>query len=105
MMSSSLWPEDLDATRATKTAFYLKFSYGLKSKHRLKSVVARDWLDVYVGGFAFRVVLYHAREILMLRHRANTYVRGAVRACTVCPVWWLCGSLTMYTHAPPPRAA
>ena len=26
--SSTLWPEDLAATRATKAAFYLKFAYG-----------------------------------------------------------------------------
>lgn len=63
---SMKWPDDLDAIRATKTAFLLKMKYSLSAHHRVHSTATRSYLDVSFKGFVFRMRLYHPRELTLL---------------------------------------
>jgi len=65
--SSGHWPDDLEAARHTKTAFYLRMADELQSQHSLDSVVTENWLEVRSGGFTFRVVIHHERDLLLLQ--------------------------------------
>jgi U3 small nucleolar RNA-associated protein 22 len=52
---SRRWPDNVEAIRALKTAFYVRISHELKSSHHLESVLSRDHLDVISSGFVFRI--------------------------------------------------
>jgi U3 small nucleolar RNA-associated protein 22 len=65
--SSGHWPDDLEAIRHTKTAFYLRMAEELQSQLSLDSTVTEDWLEVKSGGFMFRVVIYHERDLMHLQ--------------------------------------
>lgn len=70
LQSSARWPDDLEAIRKTKTAFYLRIADVLRKSKGLRSVASRDCLDVFVAGYAFRLRIHHERELSLLRRAA-----------------------------------
>ena len=69
--SSGHWPDDLEAIRHTKTAFYLRMADELQSQLSLDSTVAADWIEIPISGFTFRLVIHHERELLLLRNAGD----------------------------------
>uniref|UniRef100_A0A1Q3EZ99 Nucleolar protein 6 n=1 Tax=Culex tarsalis TaxID=7177 RepID=A0A1Q3EZ99_CULTA len=69
--ASGKWPEQLEAIRRLKTAFYLKIAEALRM-HEDGAVVlvpqaSAHFLDVLYEGFLFRFHIVHQREINLLR--------------------------------------
>ncbi|XP_059490211.1 nucleolar protein 6 [Neocloeon triangulifer] len=64
---SSKWPEDLEAVRRIKAAFYVKLGEILKQQAKLISQPYPTHIDVLKEGFVFRMQVYHAREISLLK--------------------------------------
>lgn len=60
---SSSWPSEKDALLHAKTGFYVQIAHELETHKKLRCDVARDCLDVFVSGFAFRLVIHSEREL------------------------------------------
>lgn len=54
---SGKWPVDPEAVEATKLAFLLKIARSLEAQHGTPYVPSRGAVDVFVGGFAFRLLV------------------------------------------------
>ncbi|XP_039437827.1 nucleolar protein 6 [Culex pipiens pallens] len=69
--ASGKWPEQLEAIRRLKTAFYLKIAEALRMyKNASVKVVPQassQFLDVLYEGYLFRFHIVHQREINLLR--------------------------------------
>lgn len=69
--ASGKWPEQLEAIRRLKTAFYLKIAEALRMHEdgavSLVPQASEKWLDVLYEGFLFRFHIVHQREINLLR--------------------------------------
>ena len=68
---SSNWPDDLNALRRVKTAFYLKIGSLFKAHFKIPSKVAHEWVDIFIHGFVFRVRIYNEREIFLQKVKAE----------------------------------
>ncbi|XP_025834948.1 nucleolar protein 6 [Agrilus planipennis] len=68
----SKWPNDFEALKHIKTAFYLKISELLKEKSNVKSNVRPEFFDVYYKGYVFRFTLYHPKEIKFLKKEVDS---------------------------------
>lgn len=69
---STAWPDDPAAVARIKAAFYLRIAAALKAPSRaVPAVVGYEWLDVLVGGFAFRVRIFHEREVQLRKANAR----------------------------------
>lgn len=66
---SSKWPDDLAAISRIKSAFYIQIGSLLREQHSIPSSVGLDFVDCVLDGFAFRLVIYHDREVLI--HKAD----------------------------------
>lgn len=72
--STTDWPDEVHAIRATKQAFYLQLATLLRSHHSstVRVIVTRSFLDVLYQGYAFRVHIYVPRELTLLRQHRET---------------------------------
>ena len=65
---SGTWPaDDMMALRAIKTAMLLRLAETLKEKFNVTTQATRSHLDVFVDGYAFRVVISHGREMSLIQ--------------------------------------
>ncbi|KAK7480029.1 hypothetical protein BaRGS_00028762 [Batillaria attramentaria] len=64
---SGKWPEDLEAVRRLKAAYYAKLGEDLANLHSLTVSVSPTRVDVLKDGFVFRLKLGLTREIGLLR--------------------------------------
>lgn len=67
----SKWPNDLEAVRNVKTAFYLKIAE-LLDEQRIISRVNPNYLDIYYEGLLFRYRIYHPKEVSLLKKGTTT---------------------------------
>ena len=67
--TSRAWPDDLAAISRIKTAFYLKLAQQLRTEHDTPAAVGIDFIDIVVDGFAFRLRIFHDRQLLI--HKAD----------------------------------
>lgn len=67
---SSKWPNNLEALRHIKTAFYLEISKMLSEHHQIISQVTSQFLEVFFEGFVFRYILNVPKEIGLLKKKA-----------------------------------
>jgi hypothetical protein len=67
--ASSKWPDEPAAISTLKTAFLLKIQYGLTAQHRglVAATAHEDYVDILVGGYAFRAYLHVDREVAVLQ--------------------------------------
>ncbi|XP_055545116.1 nucleolar protein 6 [Wyeomyia smithii] len=69
--TSSKWPEQLEAIRRLKAAFYLKIADSIKSNASLSTQMAAqayaEYLDIFYEKYVFRFHIVHHREITLLR--------------------------------------
>lgn len=78
--SSGQWPDDLGAIQQVKIAFLQKLAdlitqhtpairtrVGLN--HQANNLFFRPFLEVLIGDFCFHILLYHDRELILLRSR------------------------------------
>lgn len=68
---SSKWPEDLEAIRAFIVQFYFHFEEYLRTKNNIHSIVTKDYADVFFEGLVFRVKLYQAKEVILLKKQVT----------------------------------
>ena len=66
LSNSSRWPTELSALRTAKTALIIRLSKCIKEQFSLKSMIHREYLDIFFQGFVFRVQLYTDQELLLL---------------------------------------
>jgi hypothetical protein len=72
LASSGRWPSEPQAVAALKTAFYLKIKHGLRNDApELTCTATPDHLLVTCGGYAFRVLLHHDKELATLERIAR----------------------------------
>ena len=79
--SSSSWPNGLRAIVAAKTAFYVRIAELLEQRTSWRCVATREFLDVIIGGCAFRLHIRHDREWELLRIAAQVWMQ-----CSCCDV-------------------
>jgi U3 small nucleolar RNA-associated protein 22 len=76
--SSAHWPNEVEALRKCKTAFYLLLASLLsemKGDHghaTMHTIPRSDGLDVLFEGYAFRIVIYQRKELQLLKQRHRT---------------------------------
>ena len=74
--SSGRWPDDLRAIRTMEAAAALQLSSALHERFGLTSVASRHRLDVFVEGFAFRLIVRGNRgDVTAATLRANPALR------------------------------
>jgi U3 small nucleolar RNA-associated protein 22 len=66
LSNSSRWPTELEALRTAKTALIIRLSKCIKQQFELKSMIHRDFLDIFFQGYVFRLQLYTDQELLLL---------------------------------------
>ena len=62
---SGRWPDDIEAIKAMKTAFYVKIAELLEASSDITCKPAKGCLDILSGGYAFRIRIRHDREYEM----------------------------------------
>lgn len=79
LASSSKWPEDPNAIRVTKTAFFAKIAEQLAKQHKFKRCrTLSESLEISFKGFVFRLYMSQPRELELLRKlQAKNYKRLA----------------------------
>ncbi|TYZ58379.1 hypothetical protein PybrP1_001999 [[Pythium] brassicae (nom. inval.)] len=60
---SSSWPSEPAALRHAKTGFYVLLAHELETRKQLRCEVARDGVDVFTGGYVFRLLVQSEREL------------------------------------------
>jgi len=86
LASSSKWPEDPNAIRMTKTAFFAKIAEQLSQQHKFRRCrTLSESLEISFQGFVFRLYMAQPRELELLRKmQAKNYKRlAAVRQMRV----------------------
>ncbi|XP_074602146.1 nucleolar protein 6 Mat89Ba [Brevipalpus obovatus] len=71
MEASGKWPNELEAFRKTKTAFYIEMSEQLAKQYGIKSKVNPNYLDALYDEVVFRVQLSCNKELTLLRQIVN----------------------------------
>lgn len=79
LASSSKWPEDPNAIRMTKTAFFSKIAEELAKQHKLKRCrTLSESLEISFKGFVFRLHMAQPRELELLgKMQVKNYKRLA----------------------------
>ena len=76
--SSAHWPNEVEALRKCKTAFYLQISSMLSDMKdgqgncMMHTIPRSESLDVLFDGYAFRIVIYQRKELQLLKQRHRT---------------------------------
>ncbi|GAB9470483.1 Nucleolar protein 6 [Globisporangium polare] len=60
---SSSWPNDRAALIHAKTGFYVQIAHELETHKKIRCEVARDCIDVFVSGYAFRLIIHSEKEL------------------------------------------
>jgi len=80
--SGGKWPTNGEAINSVKTALYLRLGELLAAQFQLNSVPHRDCIDIFNGGFVFRLVFIASPEVE--RHvtpdKRLVYQRGTIAA-------------------------
>lgn len=64
--NSSAWPDDLEAIRQLYRSFFLKMAQEIRIA---RCVVRSDCLDVHLKGYVFRLHIYLAKEVMLLKNK------------------------------------
>ncbi|EGI57170.1 Nucleolar protein 6 [Acromyrmex echinatior] len=67
LSTSGKWPEELEAIRKTKAAFYIQIAECLRTQHALTVQANPSYIDVYQNGFVFRLRVAHQKEIALMK--------------------------------------
>ena len=82
--SSAQWPDDVDAIRQTKAAFFLRLSEALRENYNIFSSVSRpepqSYMDVCYEGYVFRLWMVQQRELHLLKKQSRLEELQTVRA-------------------------
>ncbi|XP_033341934.2 nucleolar protein 6 Mat89Ba [Megalopta genalis] len=66
---SGKWPDELEAFRKTKAAFYIQIAECLRKQNTLVANANYSHLDVYKEGFVFRLRIAHQKEISCVKQQ------------------------------------
>ncbi|KAL6064808.1 Nucleolar protein 6 [Balamuthia mandrillaris] len=64
---SSAWPNDLQAIRQLKAAFYIKLAQSVEENYGYKCTPTPEFVDVQYEGYVFRLYIQQAREKALLK--------------------------------------
>ncbi|KAG8194848.1 hypothetical protein JTE90_017281 [Oedothorax gibbosus] len=64
---SGKWPDDVEAIKRVKAAFYLKIAHLVKSKLSLIAMAFPTHVDIFKDGFVFRIELACHKEIFLMQ--------------------------------------
>jgi U3 small nucleolar RNA-associated protein 22 len=64
--SSGAWPDDLQAIKAVRAAFYIHLAELIGQHLSLRTEVTAQFIDVWCEGFVFRLHIHHERELVLL---------------------------------------
>lgn len=64
--SSGAWPDDVQAIRAVRAAFYIHLAQLINQHLSWQTQVTVEFLDVWCEGFVFRLHIHHERELVLL---------------------------------------
>ncbi|XP_014489067.1 PREDICTED: nucleolar protein 6 [Dinoponera quadriceps] len=67
LSTSGKWPEQLEAIKKTKTAFYIQIAECLRKQHQLKVQANPSYVDVMQDGLIFRLRIAIQKEIALIK--------------------------------------
>ena len=65
--SSGAWPDDLEAIKCVRAAFYVHLGQLVTQHMSLRTEATAEFLDVFCEGFVFRLHIHHDRELALLQ--------------------------------------
>lgn len=74
---SGKWPENLQALRRLKAAFYIQIANGLTKTCQISASANPLYLDVFKDGFVFRLRVVHQKEIGLMKQQIG--IDGVVK--------------------------
>ena len=77
--SSGKWPDNYKAIESIKTAFYIRIAQSLRTRYDTQSIVSKNYLDVLLNGFCFRVKIFYPREIFVRKAQSMFYSKSSFR--------------------------
>ncbi|GLV36428.1 Maternal transcript 89Ba [Carabus blaptoides fortunei] len=72
MVHHSKWPNNIEAMSKLRTAFYIQISEMLKKNSHIKCNPKEEHLDILYKGLVFRFVLFHPKQIPLLKKHMDT---------------------------------
>ncbi|KAG8659917.1 nucleolar protein 6 isoform X2 [Manihot esculenta] len=69
---SGNWPMDEVAIEKTKSAFLLKIGESLQNSWGMTCTVTEDDVDVFLSGFAFRLIILHERGLSLVKREIGS---------------------------------
>lgn len=69
---SSKWPTDFEAIQSIKAAFYIQLSRMIKKHLQVECIPTARHLDVFFGGYTFRVLIRADKELNLTRSAEET---------------------------------
>lgn len=69
---SGKWPDGPAAYQKMKAAIGVQLAQALKSSYGVDANAAETFIDVFLNGFAYRLILYSERDILQLKKRSDS---------------------------------
>ena len=79
LQTSGKWPEDLEAVRRIKAAFYMELADKLRKHFQLVAQVFVDHIITEFNGYVFKLVIAYKREVALLRRIVEP--TGIVKSC------------------------
>ncbi len=68
LASSGKWPDDLEAMRRIKAAFYIEISKKMASRYKSTSVESfPDCIEVLKNGILYRLKIFHPKEVFLTK--------------------------------------
>ncbi|XP_054288165.1 nucleolar protein 6-like [Macrosteles quadrilineatus] len=64
---SRQWPEDIEAIRRIKAAFYIQIAKTMLEKYDVQTQAFSDYVHIFKEGFVFRVRIVYPREVSLLK--------------------------------------
>lgn len=76
---SGQWPDDIVATRKLLSAFLARISNSLESEHSIKTTATETYVDVFYGGYTWRVSIYLEKYLALLEQQVSIDVARPLR--------------------------
>jgi len=80
---SGQWPDDIVATRKLLSAFLARISNGLESQHSIKTTTTEAYVDVFYGGYAWRLSIYLEKYLALLEQQVSIEAARPLRTALV----------------------
>lgn len=71
LSTSGKWPDNLEAIRKTKAAFYIQIAETVRKQFGLLAHGGTEFLDIFKDGLVFRFRIAHQKEIALIKQQTT----------------------------------